>query len=426
MKKTPTRIYMLGAHGGYKSLNAPLGGGATIFECLVDSWSRRPELELEKLSPGPAYGTLHSFLEGKWKGPKDLKVHHPASLGYLDYARFCRAFESAAMEYFKSVQANQSWIIANDISEGPDFRTLKQLGYKVATLVHVDVVEFVSNLYLKRKISSHRMAHYWRKLRSMGLTRLVPDLVHLIFEKQEAAYQHSDLIIVPSHPMKDVIKKCYPSLNHSKVKVVPWGYPGMSLPQRLSVMAVKKHKDNWGIRETDFVLLSLSRISPEKGIDRTLKGLIELERMNPDVARRVCYLLVGSAAYMDGPAYEKKLRSLAAQLKHVRVIFAGHLTGELKAAAFQSAKLYAFMSYHESYGLTLSEARQWGLTSLVSEEAARGESPPAGVTVCKATPDRIAAELLKFVERGMPRHALKEPEPLFDRAADRILELMQI
>ena len=112
------------------------------------------------------------------------------------------------------------------------------------------------------------------------------------------------------------------------------------------------------------VLLTLSRISPEKGQDLLLEKLIEWEQRG-DYPRDPLWLFIcGEAAFMQGVRFFERLRSLAAKLKKTRVIFPGYVTGDRKKAFFALADLYIFPSRHESYGLTLLEALAAGVPAV--------------------------------------------------------------
>jgi glycosyltransferase involved in cell wall biosynthesis len=416
------QISLVGAHGGYASFQAPLGGGATIFECLINTWKHHDHLDLQILAPGPAYPELHPILRERSR-PFNFSEIHPASLGYLDYAKFSRIFEQAATRFLIEKQAPQnSWVIANDLCEGPDILKLKNHGYKVITLVHVDVVDFMANMYLKRILPPNLLTKFWRTMDRVCFTSITPDIIKLIFEKQESAYRYSDFIVVPSEKMKATILKCYPELLASKVRVIPWGVPQMEPTIPLSSDKVSVWKTKWEIKADDFVILSLSRISPEKGIDRTLLALEKLEKQRPDLAKKCCFLIAGNAAYMDGPRYLKKLEKLASRLRLVRACFVGHLLGDAKKAAFSMAHLYSLMSFHESYGLTLSEALAEGVPAMVSESVAHAQESLQGIAFVGSLPKAIANFLaLRMEEKNRD---FKQPSPaLFSKAADQMLAL---
>lgn len=400
-------------------MRVPLGGGATIFECLVAAWKSRPGLDLRLVAPGPDYPELRNATRLSLD-----PATHPASLGYAAYARFSREFERVSTNFILSHgDTPRSWVIANDICEEPDLPRLRACGHRVITLVHVDVVDFITSLYLKRRMNPARLTAGWRWLRKTGLTAITPDILKLIFDKQESAYTHSDHIVVPSEGMKRTILECYPAVPSSRVAVIPWGHPSLLPPTPPSPESLRMWKQRWDIREGEFVILTLSRISEEKGIDRLLLGVAELKRLRPELAARTHVLIAGDAAYMTGPRYLRRLKGLAAGLRRARVTFTGHLTGEDKACAFASARLYAFLSRHESYGLTLAEALASGLPAIISGEVAqRHDTGPHAIPVADA--QDLAGKLAIILENAPVERLSTSEIPLFHHAADRLLALM--
>jgi glycosyltransferase involved in cell wall biosynthesis len=77
----------------------------------------------------------------------------------------------------------------------------------------------------------------------------------------------------------------------------------------------------FGVPAEARVLLTLSRISPEKGQDRLLHALRDWERSDAYPAQPLCLFICGGAAYMQGRRHLEKLRALARKLTRTRVVF---------------------------------------------------------------------------------------------------------
>src|SRR5437879_2234100 len=152
--------------------------------------------------------------------------------------------------------------------------------------------------------------------------------------------------------MKDVLLRCYAGLEPQRIHVLPWGAwedPVISEDVQREKESLNTH---FPIPSGSRILLTLGRISPEKGQDRLLKALALWER-RPDFPKKgVCVLLAGESAYMMGKSYQKKLERLASKLRWSRVHFVGYASGARKKALFELAELYVFPSRHESSGLT--------------------------------------------------------------------------
>ena len=312
------------AHADFPD-SEPLGGGKAVADYLIREWCARNPFALGVLSPSSL----------------GLKLSRPlAQMTELEYARFCREFERAATAEVLKRDPQRCVILCNDISEGPDFPALGERGYRIATIFHVDVVEYFTRFYLHGLIRPEMAARF----RWFGV---MPDVLKLVFEKQYQCVRHSTRIVVPSAPMRDVILRCYPWCATEKIVVAPWGNIAVNDSARPAVAPYQLD-----VSEDEMVIITLSRLSPEKGIERLLVALPHLAATD----KKVRVLICGGPAYMKGRAYERKLHRLAALITTTRVEFTGHVTGAQKAALLQRADIFVSPSKHESYGLTIAEA----------------------------------------------------------------------
>ena len=331
------------AHADFPD-SEPLGGGKAVVDYLIREWRERNPFPLAALSPKSV---------GLWQAGR-LPYQRLTDMQELEYARFSREFERAATSEILKRDPQQCVVLSNDISEGPDFAALGERGYRVVTIFHVDVVEYFTRFYLRGLIRPETAARF----RWFGV---MPDVLKLVFEKQYQCVRHSARIVVPSAPMREVILRCYPWCAPEKIVVLPWG--NIAKPVA-SVAAVYDRRSSnsqdpaalierrYSIGEDEIVILTLSRLSPEKGIERLLAALPHLNTTDKKVRVFIC----GGPAYMKGRAYEQKLRRLAARIATARVEFTGHITGAQKAALLQRADIFVSPSKHESYGLTIAEA----------------------------------------------------------------------
>jgi glycosyltransferase involved in cell wall biosynthesis len=328
------------AHGGFGDSAVPLGGGAAVCERLVAEWSRT--------RPFPFRVITSSILAAAPAG-RDL-----VQFGERAYARFSRDFERASTEEILRHDPARTVVLSNDVSEGPDFAALARRGFRIFTIYHVDVVAYVADIYLRGWVRPETTVRWHRRLRG-----LLPDIAALIWSKQEASVRYSRGLVVPSAGMREVMLRCYPDCAHGKIQVLPWGTwdPGPPVSSE-ALRAV------FGVPAGARVLLTLSRISPEKGQDVLLRALIEWESRGDFPQEPLWLFVCGEAAFMQGRRFLERLKTLAARLRRTRVVFPGYVTGERKRAFLALADLYVFPSRHESYGLTLIEALAAGLPAV--------------------------------------------------------------
>jgi len=377
-------VLYLAAHGfAHEPDHAalPLGGGATVCLQLLQEWSRTQPFPVKLIGPAilgadaPSGGALVGF-------------------GERQYADFCRRFETAATAEVLRHDPARVAVLVNDISEGPDFRRLSEAGYDLITIYHVDVVAYVAAIYCRNLVAPERLVRWYERFPIGGMARL-------IFEKQRDSLRYSRALVVPSESMRAVLLRSYPDTPPAKISVLPWGVsdPGYE-GAAIAVEAAALRREH-GIEDDALVLLTLSRISPEKGQDLLLRALLDWEGL-PSYPRRPLWLFIcGDAAYMQGRRFIERLRSLAGRLRRTRVIFAGHVTGIRKDAFFALADLYVFPSRHESYGLTLVEALRAGLpaVSLDHDGAREVLRPDCGLLVPKERLREAIASLLLDPER---------------------------
>jgi len=371
----------------------PLGGGKAVADYLIREWQESSAASRGSPDTGVGATGLSTTPQNRDRNvaptnafPFELTVLSPKSVGLgrreaacpaarsrvvdgvapyrltemteLEYARFCREFERAVTAEILKRDPRRCVVLSNDISEGPDFAALGERGYRIVTILHVDVVEYFTTFYLRGLVKPETVARF----RWFGW---LPDVLRLVFQKQFECVRHSLRLVVPSAPMRDTIGRCYPWCPPEKIVVLPWGDVSASITSVAAVYdrrpAISPERSTlterrYTIDDNEFVVLTLSRLSPEKGIERLLAALPRVETSD----RRLRLFICGAPAYMKGRTYERKLRRRAARITNARIEFTGHVSGETKAALLQRADVFVSPSRHESYGLTIAEAQAAG------------------------------------------------------------------
>ena len=364
-------IVFIGSHLGYPMDRTPLGGGAMVGLRLIQHWAASGVSGLTALGSGPespAPGVDYIRLpEGH--------AHDLVRLSEFAYARFCRDFEAATTDWILARQDRlppaETTVLVNDVSEGPTLARLARAGYPIVSLWHVDVVDYFNKIYLHSLVPPQHLTRLYERCRRLGLSGAVPDLLRLIFEKQRETVALSNRLIVPSRAMAETLSRCYASEApggrlSERIRIVPWGAfsDETPAPPESRVDGLRAH---FRIGPRTSVLMTLSRIAPEKGIHLLLEALRLLEDEGRLKGRDVVLLICGEASFMQGAAYFRRVRAAAAALRRVRVFFPGYLDAAAKKAHFRLAHLFVSPSVHESYGLNLVEAMQAGLAVLASD-----------------------------------------------------------
>lgn len=343
------KVLYTAAHAG-AGPQVPIGGGGAISRMLVEEWGRTQPFAVEVLRPQQdSPESIVRFSQG-------------------EYTAFCHRFRKEITERILREDPREVVVLANDISEGPDFSLLAAKGYRIVTIWHVDVLAFVARMYLRGVFRPESLARFMRPFEPW-----LPGPLGLVFTNQHNCVRHSVGHVVMTDAMKQTILACYPETPAEKVHVIPWGAP--------------EHGDGTSNHDRPLTILTLSRISPEKGQHRLLEAL-------RGYRSRLRVVIAGEAAFMGGEKYAARLRTIAGDLKNIEVVFPGHLSGQAKWDAFASADLYVFPSVSESYGLTLMEALSHGLPAVAFEHdgAKAILQPQFGVLV------KNEAEMLSAIE----------------------------
>ena len=347
------------------------------------------------------------------------------------YAAFCDAFREAATREALKYDPRETAILVNDISEGPDFRRLRAAGFRIVTVYHVDVVAYIAAIYLHGRLAPATLTRVWEWTRRLHLEQFAPQILRLIFAQQRASLEYSDIVVVPSSGMKATLLACYPGIPVDRIRVLPWGAPPPECGPEQAQAAANTLRREYQVPDNAQVLLCLSRISPEKGQDRLLEALAEWERSGSLPDRPLWLFICGEPAFMQGERHMRRLRSLAAALKRVKVVFPGYASGARKGGFFALSDLYIFPSRHESYGLTLMEALAAGLPAVCLDHQGSREVMRADTGRMLMEGDslwRVVAELLSHdAERRAMGVAARQYAALrpFSQSAARLAEWLQ-
>lgn len=116
--------------------------------------------------------------------------------------------------------------------------------------------------------------------------------------------------------------------------------------------------DKWSLKKNKYIL-SVGRVTPEKGIDVLIKAYNLINRMDYKL------VIAGSFDYETG--YKKKLDSLIARKD---VVFTGFVRSEDLSQLYSNAALFVLASNNEGFSIALLEAMSYGLPIIVSDISA--------------------------------------------------------
>ena len=167
-------------------------------------------------------------------------------------------------------------------------------------------------------------------------------------------------------------------VNKSKVKYLPNGYSSIDYP-----------KANYNDYNRKDVILSVSRVSREKGIEVLVKAFA-------DASEEFYSWKLIIAGSFDDDTYLQEINKLIADLNlSERVIMLGELDKNKLREFYLSSAIFALVSIRESFGIARLEAMASGLPVLTSESGIGNELRGFGSIVVKCGDVKSTANQLK-------------------------------
>lgn len=118
-------------------------------------------------------------------------------------------------------------------------------------------------------------------------------------------------------------------------------------------------RKEFGFKEDDKLVLSLSRLNWKKGFDTLIPAFREVVSRNPNVK----LIIAGE----DEGGYKNKIEKSVIENKLQGVVFfVGELDGNKKISAYLDSDVFVLPSYAENFAMTVLEAAQCGLPSIVT------------------------------------------------------------
>jgi len=221
-----------------------------------------------------------------------------------------------------------------------------------------------------------------------------------------------DVIVVPSRATRDRLLEA--DVPARKIRIIPSGVP---VPTHLPVRADARAR--LGLPPDAFVISSIARLVPHKGID----CLIEAAARVPDPQGDLAVVVAG-----DGTE-RVALEDLAAAHLGPRAIFLGRVPDETIPDVYAASDLFCLPSHMEGFGLVYVEAAYRGVPSIgtdvggVPDVVDDGETgllvPPSDVGALAAAIARLRDDGALRARMGAAARTRAYAEFTVERMADR-------
>jgi len=200
-------------------------------------------------------------------------------------------------------------------------------------------------------------------------------------------YGRMDCIYVPSGATAEELAS--KGIAREKIVVHQWGVDTRCFHPSNRDGFLARH---YGLKENEFKLLYVGRVSREKNLDLLLQILGQVSVLRSDIR----LIVVG-----DGP-YLEEMKKHAADMP---VVFTGCLTGEALARTYAAGDLFIMPSVNDTMGNVVLEAQASGTPVLVTDQGGPRENlipEETGFVLPADSPDAFIERILWLAEN--PEH----------------------
>lgn len=158
------------------------------------------------------------------------------------------------------------------------------------------------------------------------------------------AVRRADRLIAVSEATKRDILKFYPKTPEEKIRVI---HHGFDAPPSISEEDSQKTLKKFGLVPNEYILY-VGALQPRKNLERLMTAFETLAQKYPSAR----FALTGEAAWMSEEIFRARNRNLFRN----RIILTGRVSFADRAALYRSARIFAFPSLYEGFGLPILEA----------------------------------------------------------------------
>jgi len=322
----------------------------------------------------------------------ELTAHEAHQRGTWRLLEVMESYSNAVERFLPKLRARIGGpltILSHDIAEARWVRGARRAGDRIVTFGHVFFSEFaledltsaelermharahfplplltIGRMLLRRSDARQQLERAARVFRRPELLALLPGPARAALAGERSAFVDAHRVLLPARAMLEKVAAAYPRADADRaLSVAPWGI-GLSSATEDDVATLAR---KYAIDEGDRVLVTMSRLSPDKRIDALLTALKRVEEIAPALAKKTVVVLCGRPSFLEDHAYQRALIEQAKTLQHARVVFAGFQRGVDRTAHLRLGTRFVQIGRYEAFGLGIAEALSLGLPAITSD-----------------------------------------------------------
>lgn len=216
----------------------------------------------------------------------------------------------------------------------------------------IDCVATIHDLAFKKFPETFPQHHLWK----------------LNFMLDTAVRQANRLIAVSESTKRDLLE-FFPELSPEKITVIHHGFDAEFFGQRLPAAEVSAVLNTWRLSRQQYALY-VGALQPRKNLVRLIQAFEEAKQGNAEMK----LVLAGEPAWLA----DSILRAREESRYRADIILTGRTDFAALRALYQGARLFAFPSLYEGFGLPLLEAFASGVPVLTADNSSLREVAGSG------------------------------------------------
>ena len=185
--------------------------------------------------------------------------------------------------------------------------------------------------------------------------------------------RRADKLVAVSESTKKDLLEYFPALSPEKIRVIYHGFDGAFYEERVREQEQVKTLSQYGLIGSEYVLY-VGALQPRKNIVRLVEAFEILKKQSPEAK----LVLAGEVAWLAQDILEAQEKSMYRD----DIFLLGKVSFETLRALYQGARLVAFPSLYEGFGLPILEAFASRVALLTADNSSLREVAGEGALYC--------------------------------------------
>lgn len=200
------------------------------------------------------------------------------------------------------------------------------------------------------------------------------DRLKLNFMLETAVRQADKLIAVSASTKRDLLE-FFPTLLESRIRVIHHGFDGEFFGVRVSQEAISQKLKTCNLKPGSYILY-VGALQPRKNLIRLMQAFEEMKKRVPETK----LVLAGEEAWLA----EDIIDHWEGTPVRDDIVRTGRVSFEDLRILYQGARVFAFPSLYEGFGLPILEAFASGVPVLTADNSSLSEVAGDGALYCQA------------------------------------------